>query len=301
MAARMEASDAVSVSARSLIALRAAGESLALPGTRIRSRESGGYLSPHRGRGIEFEESRLYHAGDDARTIDWRVTARTGKPHTKLFREERERPVLLCVDFRAGMFFATRAAALLAWCSHQQGDRVGGLLFAEAGHRELRPQREKAAILRLIRELVAFGQWEGPRAPPAAAVPLSSPLARLRRVTRPGSLVFVISDFRLLDPGVEQHLARTARHNSVVLVAVHDPIEAELPPPGRYRVTDGRRDLLLDAGSDEARARYRERFAERQQTLRGLCRRYGMSLIPLATNADLTAALRTDLLRRAMA
>ncbi len=307
---RAEQSEAVSVSARSLIGLRDAGESLALPDARIRAGESGGYLSAYKGRGIEFEESRPYQPGDDVRNIDWRVTARTGRPHTKLYREERERPVLFCVDFRAGMYFATRGAfksvmaarttALLAWSSHHHGDRVGALLFSERSHREIRPQRGKAAVLGLIRELVAFAQWPGPASPPPV-VPLSSPLARLRRVARPGSLVFIISDFRLLDEGVERHLAQMARHNSVVLISIHDPLEAELPPPGLYRLTDGHRDALVDCADPGLRQRYRARFTERQKHLRGLCRRYGMSLIPMATNADLMASLRNDLLRRAAA
>ena len=306
---RAEHSTAVSVSVRALIDLRAAGENLGLPKTSIRAGESGGYLSAYKGRGIEFEESRLYQPGDDARTIDWRVTARTGRTHTKLYHEERQRPVLFCVDFRPGMYFATRGAfksvvaarvaALLAWSSHHHGDRVGGLLFSEDNHRELRPQRGKAAVLRLIRQLVTFGRWTGPSAPPSKAVPLSSPLSRLRRVTRPGSLIFIISDFRLLDQDVERHLAQISRHNSVVLVFVYDPIEAQLPPPGLYRVTDGQRDVLLDSAVAEARELYHARYTELQESLRGLCRRYGMSLIPLATNADLTASLRNDLPGRA--
>jgi uncharacterized protein (DUF58 family) len=299
----------VSVSARALIDLRAAAENLALPRTSIRTRGSGAYLSAYKGRGIEFDESRLYQPADDARTIDWRVTARTGKTHTKLYREERQRPVSFCVDFRAGMYFATRGAfksvvaarvtALLAWNAHHHGDRVGGLLFSEDHHRELRPQRGRPAVLRLIRQLVTFGRWTGPFAPPPKAVPLSSPLSRLRRVTRPGSLSFVVSDFRVLDQDVERHLAQIARRGSVVLVAVYDPMEAQLPPPGLYRVTDGRRDVLLDSAAAETRELYHARFRERQEVLSGLCRRHGMSLIPLATDADLTATLRSDLLRRA--
>jgi uncharacterized protein (DUF58 family) len=305
---RAEHDDAVSVSAGALIGLRAAGENLTLPKTSLRARESGAYLSAYRGRGIEFEESRLYQPTDDARSIDWRVTARTGTTHTKLYREERQRPVSFCVDFRAGMYFATRGAfksvvaarvtALLAWSSHHHGDRVGGLLFSEDNHRELRPQRGKAAVLRVIRQLVIFGRWTGPSAPPSKAVPLSSPLSRLRRGTRPGSLSFVISDFRLLDQDVERHLAQIARHSSVVLVAIYDPIEAELPPPGRYRITDGQRDLFLDSDGAETRELYHARFTDRQERLRGLCRRYGMSLIPLATDADLMASLRSHVLRR---
>lgn len=302
-----EQDEAVSVSARSLIELRSAGEALLLPHTRIQAGDSGGYLSPHKGRGVEFEESRPYQPGDDVRNIDWRVTARTGRTHTKLFREERERPVLFSVDFRASMFFATRGAfksvvaartaALLAWSSHHHGDRVGGLLFSEDNHRELRPQRGKIAVLRLIRALVEFARWRGPVAPPPV-MPLSSPLARLRRVARPGSLVFVISDFRLMDEGVERHLAQLARHNSVVLLAIHDPLEAELPPPGLYRLTDGERDALLDSADARVREHYREQYAGRVAQLHGLCRRYGLSFIPLQTNSDLTASLRGDLLRR---
>lgn len=300
--------DVVSVTTRSLLDLRALGESLGQVRTPIRSRESGDYRSAYRGRGVEFEESRPYRPGDDVRSIDWRVTARTGRTYTKLFNEERQRPVLFCVDFRAAMFFATRGAfkslvaakvaALLAWNSRYRGDRVGGLLFSEDNHRELRPQRELSALLALFRQLVEFGKWTEPSAPPTAALPLSLPLGRLRRVTRPGSLVFIISDFRLLDGGVERHLASLARHNTVVLIAIHDPIEAELPPPGRYRVTDLRGELSLDSSSAEARARYRARFAERRDELRGLCRRYGLSLIPVSTDADLQASLGADLLRR---
>lgn len=304
---RPEQDEAVSVSARSLIELRSAGEALLLPDTRIRAGESGGYLSPHKGRGVEFEESRPYQPGDDVRNIDWRVTARTGRTHTKLFREERERPVLFSVDFRASMFFATRGAfksvvaartaALLAWSSHHHGDRVGGLLFSEENHRELRPQRGKAAVLRFIRALVEFSSWRGPAASPPI-MPLSSPLARLRRVARPGSLIFVISDFRALDDGVERHLAQLARHNSVVLLAIHDPLEAELPPPGLYRLTDGHRDALLDSADARVREHYQTQYAERVAHLHGLCRRYGLSFIPLQTNSELTGCLRGDLLRR---
>ena len=130
---------------------------------------------------------------------------------------------------------------------------------------------------------------------------MSVPLSRLRRVARPGALVFVISDFRELDPGAERHLGRMARHASIVLIAIHDPIEAELPPPGRYRVTDGRNNVLLDSSGADARERYRQRFAERRDALHGLCRRHGMSLIPVATDEDPVAALRNAPSRRAAA
>ena len=120
--------ESVSISPATLIQLRQPGESLALPSVRIKAKQTGTYLSQYKGRGMEFEEHRPYQPGDDIRNIDWRVTARTGIPHTKVYREERERPVLFCVDYRRPMFFATRgvfksvmaakAAALLAWSSN---------------------------------------------------------------------------------------------------------------------------------------------------------------------------------------
>ena len=117
----------------------------------------GGYVSPYRGRGMEFEEVRAYQPGDDIRNMDWRVTARTGRPHTKLFREERERPVLFLVDLGPSMAFGTRvafksvvaarAAALLAWAARDNGDRIGGIVFAGKRHRELRPAARERGML----------------------------------------------------------------------------------------------------------------------------------------------------------
>ena len=131
----------VYVTPKSLIKLRHSAENLPLKVAKVKALQTGEYYSPFKGRGMEFDEVRLYQPGDDIRTIDWRVTARSGKAHTKLFREERERSVILCVDFRRTMYFGTRgayksvaaakAAALFAWSAEHQGDRLGGLLFSE--------------------------------------------------------------------------------------------------------------------------------------------------------------------------
>ena len=139
----------VQVTLADLVRLRAAGESLQLTAPRIRVAIEGGHVSPYKGRGVEFDESRPYQPGDDLRTIDWRVTARTGKPHTKVFREERNRPVFVWLDLRRPMLFATRGAfkgvraaeiaALVAWSAVANGDRLGGLVFSETEHHEQRP------------------------------------------------------------------------------------------------------------------------------------------------------------------
>ena len=128
-----------------------------------RSAITGVHASRFRGRGMDYQESRVYQSGDDIRSMDWRVTARTGRAHVKLYQEERERPVVVMVDLGPGMFFATRgafksviaarAAALIGWAAIQNGDRIGALLF-NGGHHEIRPQGGQRGVLRLIRELV---------------------------------------------------------------------------------------------------------------------------------------------------
>lgn len=159
--------EAVQVSVASLIGLAHAARGLSLHRGDVRARRSDVRRSLFKGRGMEYDESRLYQPGDDVRHLDWRVTARTGKPHTKLFREERERPVFLWVDCRAPMFFATRGrfksvaaaqiAALLAWSAVHDGDRIGSVIFTEGTHREIKPQRGKTGALRLFRELAGAG------------------------------------------------------------------------------------------------------------------------------------------------
>lgn len=297
--------ESVSVSPQALIQMRQLGESLALPSTRIKSRQAGTYLSQHKGRGMEFEEHRLYQPGDDIRNIDWRVTARTGNPHTKIYREERERPVLFCVDYRRPMFFATKgvfksvlaakAAAVLAWSSIHHGDRVGGFIFSETKHQELRPQRGKAGVLKLIRALV-----RADRAQHSGGVKLAmdKPMARLRRVARPGSLVYIISDFRGCNEQAESHLLQIARHNSVWLLFMFDAIEMALPPPGTYRLTDGKQQAVVHTRSQSVQQDYQARFQERRHYLETLCRRHSMSLLPISTDSDLSRVLRDELVAR---
>jgi uncharacterized protein (DUF58 family) len=301
----------VRVDLDALLALRVAAERLPLGSVRVRSRDVGGFASPFKGRGMEFEESRPYQPGDDLRSLDWRVTARTGKPFTKLFREERERPILLCVDYRRHMHFATRgafksviaarAAAALAWSALANGDRLGGLVYGEREHRELRPRRGQLPVLRLLGELVQHPAWTQP-APvsPEDTLALRAALVRLRRVARPGSLVFLFSDFRDLGaaPGSEEALVRIAGHSEVVLFAINDPLERELPRPGQYRVRDAQASALLDTRSRALVDAHRARFDARIAQLESLCGRHRMHLIRCTTDGDWLAALERGLGRR---
>jgi uncharacterized protein (DUF58 family) len=259
--------------------------------------QSGGYRSRFRGRGMEFAEVRAYLPGDDVRSIDWRVTARRGKVHTKLFHEERERPVLLAIDYRRPMFFATRGrfksvqishmAALIAWQALARGDRIGGFLFSEERILELRPQLGKKAVLLLLRQMVADPVWQrAPHQPFAPQQRLATTLQRLQRVARPGSLILLLSDFNQWDERVESQLALLGRHCELGLVHCFDPLEAELPPAGTYRLSDGVRDLTIATTDDAARNEYQYNFSRRLQQLEDFCRRQRCRLFSLPTDLD---------------
>ena len=177
-------SSPVQVTLADLVRLRPAGESLKLTAPRIRVATEGGHVSPYKGRGVEFDESRPYQPGDDLRTMDWRVTARTGKPHTKVFREERNRPVFVWLDLRRPMLFATRGAykgvraaevaALVAWSAVANGDRLGGLVFSETEHHERRLRMLLAHGPDRVRQVLEqrLGAGPGPAALGFAEAPL---------------------------------------------------------------------------------------------------------------------------------
>lgn len=297
----------VHVTKAGLISLHREAEHLSLKAGKIRSVQGGHYLSPFKGLGMAFDEVRPYQSGDDLRTIDWRVTARTGKPHTKLFREERERAVLFWVDFRAPMFFGTRgmfksvmaarAAALLAWSAFHHGDRLGGMAFSEDQHEEVRPQRGKKGVLHFIQGLVEHPAWQG--SPSGKNIDREtaalSALIRLRRVTHPGSLVFLISDFREMGTQFESHLVQLARHNDVVMLFIHDLLEQSLPPPGIYRVSDGTGEMTLDTASPSGRRAYQAKFHKRQLELKRLCQREGIYFLPCTTSENLKLILQNGL------
>jgi len=246
---------------------------------------------------MEFAEVRAYQPGDDVRSIDWRVTARRGKVHTKLFHEERERPVLIALDYRRPMFFATRGrfkavqasqlAALFAWQAQARGDRIGGFLFSEERILELRPQLGKQAVLQLLRQMVADPAWQRePHKPFAPQQRLAETLLRLQRVARPGSLILLLSDFSQWDDAVEKQLALLSRHCELGLVHCYDPLESELPPAGTYRLSDGLHDLTISTADQVARQDYKRSFAARRNLLQQFCHRQRSKLFSLATDLD---------------
>jgi uncharacterized protein (DUF58 family) len=286
----------VKVNLKTLVNLAPQAAGLALHRSTILAMQSGNYLSRFRGRGMEFDEVRLYQPGDDVRSIDWKVTARTDKPHTKIFREERERPVFISVDTRKTMQFATRGvfksvqaaklAALIAWAAQQHSDRIGGQVFSEQFCYELKPQHGKQGVLRFFNSLI------NPPVKPNIEFSFQHVLARLNQHAKPGSLIYLISDFRGFNRQAENYLAKLARHCEVTLIFVYDPLEQALPEQGRYRFTDNEREVVIDSTDKMRLFRYQQRFLILQQHLGEVAQKNRLKLILCDTTQDPLKCLR---------
>jgi len=293
----ISSSERVSVSLKTLVDLAAPATGLKFHHRAIRAKQSGGFISRFKGRGMEFDETRLYQAGDDIRSIDWRVTARTGKTHTKIFREERERPVFISVDCRTAMDFASRGvfksvlakkiAALLAWTACHHGDRIGGQLFFDSHCEEFKPQNGRRAVLHFLNALIKANTDSSKY----AENDLETTLSRLLHHARAGSLVYLISDFRGLTENAQNYLIKLARHCDVVLLFIFDALEQNLPTTGQYRFSDGENDLTLNI-SNHARLQYQTQFFSKHNSLQNFAQQHGMIFQSLHTQANVLDCLK---------
>lgn len=262
---------------------------------RVNSQLGGNYAARFHGRGMEFSEVRAYRQGDDLGNIDWRVTARTGEPHLKIFQEERQREVILCVDRGPGMHFGTRGtfklvqaarvAALLGWSAHGHNDRVGGLLFGDA-HRKphyFRPRADARGLWQLLKALSTSP--DASHAPDAGV--LDETLGILQRTAKTGALVFLIADFAPLHRNLRHRLLQLRQHHQVVLIAIDDEADYHLPDMGLLHLgsADGRR-LLLNSSHAKARERYRREWRQRREELLRWTGGLGISLLPIRTDEN---------------
>lgn len=264
----------------------------------------GGHKSAFRGRGMEFEEVRLYHSSDDIRHIDWRVTARTGQPHTKLFREERERPIFIVVDQSQSMFFgsvtlfksvlAAHIAAAIAWDGFQSRDRVGGIIYNDDQLIELKPVNGKRGTLRYLHQLTALNQalvtatrtlnshnlsssvTHRPKGPANTLKQnsLLQALNHLRIIAKPGSIIHLITDcksWHLEDEATRQQieiqLALLRRHNDIHCLIIYDPLEKHIPNMGLLGFSDGVDRQQIDTRQSALRKRHADAFALHSQQL----------------------------------
>lgn len=247
---------------------------------------SGVASSPFRGRGMEFAESRLYANGDDVRHMDWRVTARTGKAHTKLFHPERERVVLLIADTSPGMYFGTRgcfksvqaarAAALVAWAAQRSGDRIGIL---RGSHSEP-PVAPATGVRGVLRVLDAVARWYATA--PAEDAGLADAFLAASRLLRPGARVVALIEPHALAALSDAALAGMAGHHEILFVLITDPIETGPPQVPLPISHDGQR-ARIDLGDKAELARWQRRFGGELQDGCARLQRFGIRSHALAT------------------
>ncbi|MBS0383606.1 MAG: DUF58 domain-containing protein [Proteobacteria bacterium] len=286
------------VSLPELIALRARAGKPAAHAARVATPLAGGHVSALRGRGMDYAESRIYQAGDDARNIDWRRTARSGKWHTKLFEAEREQGVLLLLDTHATMRFGTRAryksvaaaraAAWLAWTAVRGGDRVGALGFGPV-RAAVDPHAGTRGALAVLGAVTQWDLHAGNADAPDE--PLSAALGRARRLATPASRVWLLSDGWCADAAAAAALAKLARHAEVRVVAVVDELERELAPAGSYLFEAGAQKRQIDLADAAARAQFREQMAQGWRQLGETCDSVGVRWAALATGDEPESAL----------
>lgn len=263
---------------------------------------AGTYASVFKGRGMDFDRVRNYVAGDDVRTIDWNVTARTGEPHIKLFTEERELTIMLMIDVSASSDFgsvvdskrelAAEAAGVLAASAIRNRDKVGLILFSDDVELYIPPGKGRIHIMRLIRETLYFQ-------PASKGTDITKALDFANRIVHRKSVFFLVSDFCVGAP-FEEHLNElrkklkiTTRRHDVIAVSVTDPREETLPDVGRIRIEDSEtgRVIELDTGSAKVRSDFEKRSRERRETVSSRIRSIGVDFLEFKNGEDWMPAL----------
>lgn len=271
------------------------------PGKSLWSQMLGQHQSRQLGRGMDFSEVRQYQAGDDIRTIDWRVTARTGKPHTKLFSEEREKPIILYIDLSHSMMFgstlllksvqAAHMASLIAWLSVTEQDRIGAVI--DTGERliELKPTGRNKGALTLIQSLITLHQQQL-KQNSKIDYGFEQGLRAIAHLCPKGSEIIILSDFSRFTTALEPQLSRLTQHNRVRLVQIVDPLErGETAFRGSEQVSDQRNTLWLDFSSAKTRQGIGQAFEQQQHYLKQLTQKLGIRFSTLSSDAALTQQL----------
>lgn len=249
----------------------------------------GEYQSVFKGRGMEFSEVREYQRGDDIRTIDWNVTARTGMPHVKKFIEERELTVMLLVDVSSSGEFGTHSqmkgevaaeiCALLAFSAIKNNDRVGLIIFTDRVEKFIPPKKGKKHVLRVIRELLYFK-------PQKKKTDIRAVLEYLGKVQKRKSVVFLVSDF--LSEGYEKSLQIANRKHDLIAITIRDPRELALPRIGFIELQDAEtgEEILIDTYNPLVREMFSQLAGEQTAELQQLFRSISVDSVNIVTNAS---------------
>ena len=277
-----------------------------LPRQSVRSLLSGRKRSRLRGRGLDFDELRHYRPGDDIRTMDWRVTNRTGKPHVRVYTEERDRPVIAVVDQRLPMFFgsqrkmksvvAAEVAAITAWRVLSVGDRFGAILFNDEGTREFKPTRSERKVMGVLGDLVSMNNQLSVSPDHSSNTDgLAQALQVLERSIGHDYLVVLISDFYGWDERALKTIRSISQHNDIVCALVFDPLERDISQAENLVVSDGRYQLQIEPGHQSLGQKFEASFESSVAHVQGDLRRHGIPVIPVDTTTPSSDQLREKL------
>ncbi|MDO6545399.1 DUF58 domain-containing protein [Photobacterium sanguinicancri] len=272
------------------------------PAQSIWSHLNGKHSSRQKGRGMNFSEVRPYQAGDDIRAIDWRVTARTGKTHTKLFTEEREQPVMLLIDLSSSMQFgsqlmlksvqAAHFASLLCWLTIKEQDRIGAIVYNGKTLHEIKPTGRQQGALRVINQLIASQQQintnvhtqphDAAQETSSPAIGFSAALRHLSHLCPKGSEIIIVSDFHALKADDKQSLSRLRHHNRIQFVQIHDPLEQGITAfRGTEQVADQTQSVWLNFSATNTREQLSTQFLHHQQLIKTLANSLAIPLYSL--------------------
>lgn len=248
---------------------------------------SGEYQTAFKGRGMEFSEVREYTFGDDVRQIDWNVTARSSEPYIKVFEEEREQTLMLCVDISPSGFFGSNSqtkmelaieiCAVLAFSAIKNGDKVGLVLFSDQIEKVVPPKKGRTHVLRLIRELYTTE-------PEGESTNIAEALSYVNRLLTRRAILVLASDFQ--DRNFEKQHRITARKHDLVNLVINDKLEEDLPDIGIVPLRDAEsgREVLVDTSSKKVRETYKQRVEERKKFLKEYFMKNKMDSIDVYTN-----------------
>jgi len=272
-----------------------------LPHMRAGSLLSGRHGSLFRGRGLNFEELRHYQLGDDIRNLDWKVTMRTGKPHVRSYTEEKDRNVIICVDQRSSMFFASdetmksvvaaEIAAMCAWRILKDGDRVGFLVASNERLRFTKPQRSQNNLLATLRNLASINQSLNVFSKDSQHVGLSQWIRMLQRMKLRQSTLVFISDWQGFEEQQLDQLTQLQQHNDVLTIMVSDLFERALPSSvvnSNWVVGDGTHQISVDSAKKVAVASHvlGETLDQKHKSLKRLMAIKNLPLIELTTDGQ---------------
>jgi uncharacterized protein (DUF58 family) len=294
----------ISIEVEDLVSIRAQLSGLSLANNRRRANyRSGAREVRLRGRGMEYEESRAYVYGDDVRTMDWRLMARTGEAHSKVFAEEKERRFLLAVDLSASMYFGTRfsfkswaaaqVAAHVGWLASFAGDRIGGLIVSPESHHEVRPGKTRSGLLGVFHHLARASNIKLPA--DASRNRLNFLLREINRVVKPGSIIALITDFMVIDEESLEILSAIVRHNDINAYWIYDDTEINAWPAGFYQVLAGRQKVGFDLIGSDADHWLTQWQNDHRRQIESLTSRLNIPLFPVSCNREITAQIVNNL------